>query len=176
MKKLLKFFAIFFVGVLLFFLVTPLFIKKNYSVQKSILVNVSKNDVMDYMKLFSNFDNWSPWSKMDENMFTEISGIDGEIGAQYYWKGNDDVGEGKMKIKDLTDNEIFIQLTFIEPFESVSPTVYSFEQTGEGTTVTWKMEGEMSYPWNIFLLFMDMEEAIGKDFDNGLELLKSAIE
>ena len=38
------------------------------------------------------------------------------------------------------------------------------------------MKGSMDYPWNIFMLMMDMEKAIGKDFKRGLENLKKEID
>lgn len=67
-------------------------------------------------------------------------------------------------------------MTFIKPFESVSPTSYKFSEKNGETTVTWSMKGSMDYPWNIFMLMMDMEEAIGKDFKKGLENLKKEID
>jgi hypothetical protein len=174
--KVLKILGLFILAIVALFLIIPLFLANSYSVEKSIEIKAEKAIVQDYMKHFSNFDNWSPWSEMDPDMEIEITGVDGTVGAEYYWKGNDDVGEGKMQIAKITDNEIKIDLTFIEPFEAKSPTVYKFSDSENGTTVSWYMEGEMSYPWNVFMIFMDMEEAIGKDFDHGLKRLKSAIE
>lgn len=117
----------------------------------------------------------SPWSKMDPDMKVEISGNDGEKGDTYYWKGNDKVGEGTMEITDINENKIDILLTFKEPFEAESPISYKLTDENGKTNVSWSMKGSMSYPWNFFMLFMDMEEAIGKDFENGLENLKKEL-
>jgi len=38
------------------------------------------------------------------------------------------------------------------------------------------MKGHMNYPMNLMLLFMDMEQMIGKDFDQGLANLKTVLE
>lgn len=174
--KILKIFGIVVIVLIALFLIIPLFVPNEYKVEKSIEINKERSEVHNFMKYFSNFDKWSPWSEMDPDMKVEISGDDGTVGAQYYWKGNDDVGEGKMTITSIRDSEIKIDLQFMEPFEAESPTVYKLKDSENGTEVSWYMEGEMSYPWNIFMLMMDMEEAIGKDFDNGLTKLKSAIE
>jgi effector-binding domain-containing protein len=45
-----------------------------------------------------------------------------------------------------------------------------------GVQVIWSMESSMPRPMNLMMLFMDMEAMIGKDFDKGLEKLKSYAE
>ncbi len=44
------------------------------------------------------------------------------------------------------------------------------------TTVKWGFNGKMDYPFNIFLLMMDMEDMIGKDLEKGLSNLKGVME
>ena len=128
------------------------------------------------MGSFENFQEWSPWAEMDGEMEIEIMGAPGTVGSSYEWEGNDDVGEGTMTITAVSEDTVKIHLKFEEPFESESPTYYSFKYVGGKTEVTWYMEGEMSYPWNIMGLFVNMEEAIGKDFEKGLENLKKKVE
>lgn len=173
--KALKIIGIGILVIVSLFFIIPLFTANDYSVTRSVSIEKDKGEVHDFMKHFSNFDRWSPWSKMDPDMKVEISGNDGEKGATYYWKGNDKVGEGTMEITDINENEIDILLTFKEPFEAESPTSYKLTDENGKTNVSWSMKGSMSYPWNFFMLFMDMEEAIGKDFENGLENLKKEL-
>ncbi len=172
MNKVIKIIGIVTGVFLILLFVVPLFVKKEYEVTREMTVQAEKETVMDFMRNFKNFKLWSPWAELDPNMKEEITGNDGEVGAKYYWKGNDDVGEGSMVIESISDNEIVINLTFIEPFSSESPTVYSFEEFEYGTTITWHMKGEIGYPWNGILLFMDMEKAIGEDLTKGLQNLR----
>jgi hypothetical protein len=42
---------------------------------------------------------------------------------------------------------------------------------GEGTRVTWTMNGHNSFMGKLFGLFVDVDEMLGADFDRGLENL-----
>lgn len=147
-----------------------------YNLKRTIVVNAEKETVKNYMGNFDNFQEWSPWAEMDDDMDVEVSGEPGTVGSKYEWEGNEDVGEGVMTITDVSDDTVKIQLVFEEPFESESPTYYAFKDMDGKTEVTWYMEGEMAYPWNIMGLFFNMEDAIGEDFEKGLEKLKSAVD
>lgn len=174
--KALKKIGFFVLALMALFLIIPLFTSKEYTVERSITINADKSTVYNYMLDFENFRDWSPWAEKDPQMEVKISKKEGGVGSVYHWKGNDDVGEGSMTITSASAEKIDIQLAFIKPFEAQSPTSYKFEETANGTKVSWYMEGNMDYPSNFFLLFMNMEEAIGKDFDQGLEKLKGNLE
>lgn len=176
MKKVLKTFVIVIILIIGLFFIIPLFLDTEYNLKRTILVNAEKEKVKNYMGNFDNFQEWSPWAEMDDDMEVEISGKPGTVGSKYEWEGNEDVGEGVMTITDVSNDTVKIQLVFEEPFESESPTYYAFKDIDGKTEVTWYMEGEMAYPWNIMGLFFSMEDAIGKDFEKGLEKLKTAVE
>jgi hypothetical protein len=86
------------------------------------------------------------------------------------------VGEGVMTITDVSEDTVKIRLMFEEPFESESPIYYAFNELDGKTEVTWYMEGEIPYPWNIMGLFFSMEDTAGKDFEKGLKKMKTAVE
>jgi hypothetical protein len=48
--------------------------------------------------------------------------------------------------------------------------------SGDQTNVKWGFESEMKYPMNLMLLFMNMENMVGKDLSIGLSNLKSVLE
>ena len=176
MKKVLKTFVILIILIIGLFFIIPLFLDTEYNLKRTILVDAEKESVKNYMGNFNNFQEWSPWAEMDEQMEVEVSGESGTVGSKYEWEGNEDVGEGVMTITDVSEDTVKIQLVFEEPFESESPTYYAFKEVDGKTEVTWYMEGEMSYPWNIVTLFTSMEDAVGKDFEKGLEKMKVRVE
>lgn len=176
MKKVLKTFVTIIIVIIGLFFIIPLFLDTEYNLKRTILVDAEKEKVKSYMENFENFQEWSPWAEMDENMEVEISGEPGTLGSKYEWEGNEDVGEGEMIITEVSEDTVKIHLKFEEPFESESPTYYAFKDVGGKTEVTWYMEGEMAYPWNIMSLFFSMEETVGKDFEKGLEKLKTKVE
>lgn len=176
MKKVLKTFVIIIVLIIGLFFIIPLFMDTEYNLKRTIVVDASKENVKNYMGNFDNFQEWSPWAEMDDDMDVKITGEAGSVGSKYEWDGNEDVGEGVMTITEVSDDTVKIHLMFKEPFESESPTYYAFKDVDGKTEVTWYMEGEMAYPWNIMGLFFSMEETIGEDFEKGLEKVKSSVE
>jgi len=174
--KTLKKTGIVLLVILALIFIIPLFISTNYEVKKTTTMNVSKDVAFEFMKDFSTFEKWSPWSGMDPNIEVTLDGALGEVGSSYSWNGSEDVGSGEMKIAKITKDSILVDLNFKEPFEAYSPTSYILTEKAGQTEVSWYMKGTMPYPMNIFLLFMDMEEEIGKDFVRGLDRLKKELE
>ena len=126
---------------------------------------------------FHRWDAWSPWAKLDPSAKVTYAGPASGPGAAYAWSGNDKVGEGKMLITGVKQNEeVNIKLDFIKPFEATSLTGFALEPTSGGTKVTWMMSGENNFVMKGMSLFHDMDADIGKDFDRGLASLKAVSE
>lgn len=160
-------------------LVVALFLPKDYSVEREIIINKPKQEVFEYVKYLKNQDNYSKWASMDPNMKKTYSGTDGTVGFVSAWESeNDDVGSGEQEIIKIQEGErIDFELRFIEPFESTSPAFMTTESVAENKTkVTWGFSGHMNYPMNIMMLFMDFEKMIGDDLESGLSNLKSEME
>jgi len=73
-------------------------------------------------------------------------------------------------------NKFRIQHHSLEPFESKAKTSLLVSGNDTESTVTWTFEGSTPYPFNLMLLFMDMDKMIGKDFETGLNNLKVILE
>jgi uncharacterized protein YndB with AHSA1/START domain len=126
---------------------------------------------------FKAWDDWSPWAKIDPAMKKTLSGPERGVGAIYEWEGNDDVGKGRMEIIEAVDQQkIKIDLNFIAPFAARNETVFTFENQGDGTQVTWSMSGTNNFMAKAFDLFVDMDKMVGADFDKGLGQLKALSE
>jgi hypothetical protein len=179
MKRVLKFIGILLIGVIALALITALFVKKEYSVEKQVTVMKPERVVFDYIKMLKNQDQFSVWSRMDPNMKKTFRGTDGTVGAVSAWDSEkDDVGKGEQEIVKINDGErIDYQLRFIEPFESTSGAYMTTDSIAPNQTLTkWGFNGKMNYPLNLMLLCMDMEGMIGKDLQTGLNHLKSNLE
>lgn len=167
------------VGIIVLLLIIALFVKKDYAVQREIVVNKPKQQVFDYIKYLKNQNDYSKWGGMDPNMKKEFTGTDGTVGFVSAWDSeNDDVGKGEQEIKKIEEgNRIDYELRFIKPFKSTSDAYMVTESTSENTTkVKWGFSGKWDYPMNIMGLFMDMDKAVGSDFQTGLENLKRIME
>lgn len=177
--KTFKFIGVLVGGIVALALIIPAFTKKDYRVEKSITIEKPKGEVFGYTKLLKNQDNFSVWATMDPDRKKTYRGVDGTVGFVSAWNSKkDDVGTGEQEIKKIDEgNRIDYELRFIKPFEATSPAYMTFASGVDGKTkVSWGMSGHMGYPMNLMLLFMNMEEMIGKDFETGLTNLKNILE
>jgi len=151
---------------------------KNYDVSRSIEIHRPKDVVFAYLKSLKKQDEWSPWGKRDPNMVKDFSGTDGDIGAISRWKGNKEVGEGEQEIMNIVDGErIDSELRFLKPFKSTSDAYILTKGVEPNVTkVIWGFSGKNKFPMSIMMLFMNMDKAVGKDFEEGLASLKQILE
>jgi hypothetical protein len=177
--KVLKivFFSI--IGIIAIALITALFLKKEYAVEREVIINKPKAEVFAYLLPLKNQDNFSVWAKKDPDMKKEYKGTDGTVGFVSSWDSQkDDVGKGEQEIKKIADGErIDYELRFIKPFESTDNAFMSTEAATENQTkVKWGIFGKIPYPMNLMVLFCDMDKMLGKDIEAGLTNLKGNLE
>ena len=177
--KILKKVLIAIVGIIALALVIALFVKKEYAVEREVIINKPKTEIFEYIKLLKNQDNFSVWAMMDPSMTKTYTGTDGTIGFVSAWDSqNKNVGKGEQEIKKITEGErIDFELRFIKPFEATDYAYMGTESLGDGQTkVKWGFNGKMNYPMNLLLLCMNMDEMLGKDLEGGLNNLKTTLE
>lgn len=177
--KILKTILFGIVGLVGLLLITALFVKKDYAVEREIIINKPKQEVYDYIRLLKNQNNFSKWASLDPAMKTSFKGTDGTVGFISSWESkNDNVGAGEQEITKIAEGErIDYALRFKVPFESNCDAYMITEDAGNNTTkVKWGFSGKYDYPMNIMNLLMDMEKAIGGDFELGLSNLKKIME
>jgi hypothetical protein len=165
-------------SVAILLLILGLLAPKRFEVNRSIIVNKPLAEVFNYLKYVKNQDDWSPWKKKDPNMKQTSEGTDGEVGFISKWEGNKVVGSGEQEIKRIVENEsVETELRFFKPWKSQSDAylrVVGLES--QQTNVTWGFSGKNKFPFSIFMLFMNMDKAVGKDFEEGLSNLKQQLE
>lgn len=164
--------------IALIFLILIIVAPKDYTASRSIIIDRPIGEVFQYLKYVKNQDHWSPWKKKDPNMTQEYIGEDGEVGFTSKWKGNKDVGEGEQEILSIVKNEsIESQLRFFKPWKSQSIGTLLVAKVEENQTlVTWGFSGKTPIPFNIFMLFFNFDQSVGKDFEEGLAELKKILE
>lgn len=148
-----------------------------YKIERTTVVAAPPAAVFPHVADFKAFKAWSPWEGVDPNLKTTITGEPSTVGHKYAWKGNADAGEGSMTVMAVKPLErVDVDLMFLAPFESKAKTYYLLVPEGEGTKVTWGMNGDNDFMGKAFGLLMDMEGMIGADYDKGLAALKKTVE
>lgn len=140
-------------------------------------INVPPEAVFPHVNDFHLWQEWSPWAKRDPNCEVSYEGPNTGEGAKFAWKGNKEVGEGKMLIIESTPHRLIaIRLEFIKPMKATNTAEFQFEPTENGTKVTWSMFGKNNLVGKIFHMLIDCDKMVGKDFEQGLANLKSVAE
>jgi uncharacterized protein YndB with AHSA1/START domain len=126
---------------------------------------------------FHRWQSWSPYETKDPDMERIFAGPERGVGALYGWKGDKNVGEGRMEILEAVPNQrVLIKLDFFKPFKASNQADFTLTDIGAGVTVTWAMSGPVPYFFRIFHLICDMEKMVGKDFEAGLAKMKLVVE
>jgi hypothetical protein len=158
-------------------LLLALFIKKEYTIGREIVINKSTDEVFNYIKFLKNQDFYSKWVMTDPTMKKDFNGTDGTVGFVYAWDStNKNAGKGEQEIVRLVERELLdIEVRFIKPFEGIAKTPFTTESVSANQTkVTWGMKGKSKYPMNLMNPFMD--NLLGKDLQISLANLKNILE
>lgn len=164
-------------AVLVVFAVFVSFQPAKFSVVRSANISAPEALVFSEVNDLHQWNAWSPWAKLDPEMKQTHEGASAGTGAIYSWKGNREVGEGRMTITESRPNDLIrIKLEFLKPFAATNTTEFTFKPDAGQTAVTWSMAGEKSFISKAVCLFMSMDKMVGGDFEKGLAALKSVSE
>lgn len=164
--------------LLLAFLLIALFAPKKYSVEREIVINKNQEMVFNYLKYLKNQDHYSTWARVDLNMKKIFKGTDGKVGFVISWEsGLKSVGKREEEITAISEfNRIDYEMRFIKPRKYVSKVAFILSKVDENKTkVTWIFYNKIPYPFNIKLLFFNMDKAYGSDLEKGLDNLRTIL-
>jgi hypothetical protein len=174
--KFIKYLLYFVLGLVALIGLLGIFAKKTYHIERSVEIDAPKALVYEQIRFFKNFNEWSPWLKLDPDVKVTYEGTDGEAGASYSWSGNENVGKGKEILKGLSADRIDLELQFVEPFESTIPSFFNITGDTLKTRVSWGFDPRLPFPVNVWAMFTDIDKAMGTDYERGLAFLKRRCE
>ena len=148
-----------------------------FRVQRSVRIEAMPEDVFPHISDLHAWAAWSPWERKDPAMTRRYSGAPSGEGAVFEWRGNREVGAGRMEITDVIEpSRVVIRLDFLEPFEAHNTAEFTLRADGSATTVSWAIHGPSPFLSRLMGVFFNMDRLIGKDFEAGLASLKSLVE
>jgi hypothetical protein len=177
MKSKFKIVLIVVASLVLAFFVVVAMRPADFRVTRTATMAASPEVVFSQVNDLQKWNDWSPWAKLDPNAKNTFSGPAAGVGAAFAWAGNNEVGEGRMTITESKPNEaVVMKLEFIKPFEAVNTTEFTFKPEGNTTTVTWSMFGKNNFMSKAVGLFIDCDQMVGGQFEQGLANLKSVVQ
>ena len=148
--------------------------------ERAIRIGAPIVQVAELIDDFHEWGKWSPWEHIDPTMQRTYSGADAGVGAVYEWTGTGKVGAGRMEITEMRSGAergvITIKLDFFRPFKASNTAEFLMTPTESGTDLVWAMFGPSPFMSKVMGVFMDMDRMIGKDFEAGLQALKTHAE
>lgn len=177
--KALRLFIFFLLAVVVVFIALSALMPTSQKITRSVTVNAPATLIYEQLKTLNNFNRIAAWGNNDSTLVYTFTGTDGTIGASASWKGSPEIsGEGKIEITALQPaQKVEHKIHFITPRKGSAVSTFSLSGKEKTTTeVNWVFEMATPRPWNIFNLFYNLDEKMGKDFETGLTTLKKLIE
>jgi hypothetical protein len=144
-----------------------------FRVERMTSINAAPDTIFPLLDDFQRWAEWSPWEGKDPAMKRTYTGAPAGQGAVYAWRGNRNVGAGRMEIVETSPPlRLMIDLHFLKPFEARNKAEFLLEPAGAATRVTWAMHGRAHPMMKAMGLFMNMDRMVGRDFETGLANLK----
>jgi Polyketide cyclase / dehydrase and lipid transport len=148
-----------------------------FHIERSTTIEAPSAAIFPHINDFHRWTAWSPWERIDPVLQRSYDGPPSGLGAGYRWVGNNQVGEGSMRITESTpDRKVGIALEFIKPFKASNTATFTLVPDASGTRVTWAMDGQNTVVSKLMGLFMNMDRMIGGEFGKGLASLKGIAE
>lgn len=171
--KILKGLGLGLLALLGIVLILGLIAPREFTVERKTVIEAPPAFVYETVSNFDTWKNWSVWFQMDSTMVITPGEKMQGLGANYSWAG-EEMGAGTQTIIEATPGESMkTELDF--GMMGLAHGVWKFSPTAEGTAVSWALESRTAYPLNAMILFMDMEESVGGDFEAGLANLKDYV-
>ena len=112
LKKLLIVFG----AIIAIFVISSFFIRKDYSVERTITIDAEPSDVYPYVVDLREWKKWGVWFKRDPNMQLTYSGPDRAIGMRSVWESETE-GNGEMEITQLEHNKRVLYRLYFPDFD-----------------------------------------------------------
>ncbi len=162
------------VCLLLLFILIVLLRPDEFKVTRTGRITAPPAAVFAYLNNLHKFQEWSPWARLDPACQVTYTGPDDGPGASFHWKGNRNVGEGRMTVTESEPGQrVACRLEFIKPFQCTNAVEWLLQPDGPDTALTWHMNGRNNFLAKAFGLFINCEKMVGDQFEDGFRNLNA---
>ncbi len=162
------------IGIIVLLIIVILFLPSSVHVESEVTVNTPASGPFDQVNQLRNWENWSPWHKIDPNQKLEYSDPDNGQGAWYTWESdNKNVDHGKLTLATVESNKKIVTTLEFRKW-GTNTSSFDFTESDGATTVRWSMDNEFKGFAKIFGAMM--KGRLKQQFDEGLAGIKSQAE
>ena len=174
--KILKFIGLGLLILIVLLVVIAYLLPRNVKIERTTVIKAAPEIVFGQINILKNWEQWSPWHKIDPKMKLEYNEIPSGKGASYSWKSDDkNVGNGKLTITRIVPYDtIDVEMNFME--QGVSFGGYYLKKVDSTVHLTWWMKADMGNNPIGRWMGLFMNRLVGKDFEKGLDSIKNISE
>ncbi len=148
-----------------------------FRVTRQLLIHAPADKIFPLVNTTRDWEQWSPWAKLDPSAIMRYDGPDAGVGASFAWDGSNKVGKGRNTVVDSVPNQlIHFRLEFEKPMQNTNTAEFLFTPVGDATMVSWTMVGPANLMSKLMGLVMNCHDMCGNQFDKGLAAIKSIAE
>ena len=174
--KILKFIGLGLLILIVLLVAVAYLLPRHVKVERTVTIKSSPEIVFVQVNILKNWEQWSPWHKIDPKMKLEYNNIPSGKGASYSWQSDvKNVGNGKLTItRVIPFDTIDVEMNFMD--QGIALGGYNFKKVDSTVLLTWWMDADMgNNPIGRWMGLM-MDRMIGKDFEKGLNSIKTISE
>lgn len=144
----------------------------SFRVERSASIAAPADRIFPLINDLRQMNAWSPFVKRDPGIQGSYSGPASGPGAIYRFEGKE-AGTGSLRIAGATaPTAVVMKLDMTAPMTGSNDILFSLVPDGQGTRVTWAMEGPSPFITKVMDLLFSMDRMIGGAFEAGLADLK----
>lgn len=148
----------------------------SFAVERSAAIQAPPELVFGHIQSLRAMDAWSPFAKMDPQMKISYEGPEAGVGSRSSWQGPQ-MGTGSLTVTAVKPGrEVEMRLDMMTPMAASNRIVFTLTPEGDGTRVTWRMEGRNNFISKAMGLLMSMDGMVGGHFEQGLASLQTLAE
>ncbi|HET6765806.1 MAG TPA: SRPBCC family protein [Chitinophagaceae bacterium] len=160
-------------------MVLALFLRKDFTVERTITINKPKQDVFEFIRFLENHRAFSKWTTKESNKVKPGTGTDGQPGFVLAWDNfKEKAGTGELEIRKITNGSgIDIEHRYIKPLKGLANTYITVSDSSSNQTeLRWVYSGVSTYPVNLLTSILNMDNIVGRDLETCLTKLKTKLE
>jgi Polyketide cyclase / dehydrase and lipid transport len=173
--RIVKIILLIIIGLAVLAAIAGMFVPSKFTMDRSVVINADQKVIFDQINVLKNWEQWSPWEKMDPETKLTYDGPESGVGASYSWSSTKN-GDGTLTISESIPNE---SVTCDMDFKDNGKGTAGFKVTPaeKGNKLTWWFESDLgSNPFKKLFFGVMGRSFMNKAFDQGLNDIKTIAE
>lgn len=150
--------------------------QKNIAITSSTVINASQAEVLQILKSYEKFPEWSPFLIADPEQKHHVTGEDGEVGSTFHWEGVGEKSKGSQTLTTAEADYLKMDCTITEPFKSNPVFEYHLTNTPNGVEVVQEFQVEVGRFSHFMMKLFGVKKQMIETNALGMQRLKDYVE